>query len=189
MRIRRALLALLLTAPLTALPSAQRAPPPDSHGPAVLLAPDGIGPVTLGRDAQDAARIAARLDPAAATVGPGCDARPQFGLRVTLPRESGGAAVDVMAMAGTDGRIEEIVVQSAHRQPRTPSGAACRNAAEAFAARFAGALQAFSAEPTRAGPMTDEHSLRFAGGARVSARWFRGGGDCDVALHFGAPNG
>lgn len=189
MRLRRALLALLLTAPLTALPSAQRAPPPTAQGQPVQLAPDGVGPVTLGRDVHDAARVAATLDPAAAAVGPGCDARPQFGLQVGLPQALGRAPASVMAMAGADGRIEEIVLQPAHGRLRTSSSTACRDAAEAFATRLTGALAAFSAEPMRAGPMTDEHSLRFAGGARVSARWFRGGGDCDVALHFGAPNG
>ncbi|MDY0048097.1 MAG: hypothetical protein RBS10_11840 [Thauera propionica] len=183
------LLSLLLTAPLTALPSAQRAPLPTGQGQPVQLAPDGIGPVTLGRDVHEAARIAATLDPAAAAVGPGCDARIQFGLQVDLPRDLAGARVDVMAMAGADGRIEEIVLQPVQGRLRTSSGAACRDAAEAFAGQLIGTLAAFSAEPMRAGLMTDEHSLRFAGGARVSARWFRGGGDCDVALHFGAPNG
>lgn len=189
MLVRRVLLSLLLTAPFTALPSAQRAPLPTGQGQPVQLAPDGVGPVTLGRDVHEAARIAATLDPAAAAVGPGCDARIQFGLQVDLPRDLAGARVDVMAMAGADGRIEEIVLQPVQGRLRTSSGAACRDAAEAFAGQLIGTLAAFSAEPMRAGPMTDEHSLRFAGGARVSARWFRGGGDCDVALHFGMPNG
>lgn len=152
--------------------------PPPAEPPAVSAT--GIGPLQLGRPLRAAARLALPLDAAAAQVGPGCDARDQ----VTISLNTADAELAVMAMAGADGNIEEIVALPRAAAPSTANAAACRDEGAGYARRFAAGLGDAVGESLERKPATDEFRLHFSGGAAVVARWFPGGGSCDLALVF-----
>ncbi|AWI74085.1 hypothetical protein CEW83_01645 [Parazoarcus communis] len=142
----------------------------------------GVSPFLLKRPLRDAAADALRFDPAAAHVGPGCDARDQVTVQLTV----GHRALSVMSMAGTDGRIEEIVAVPLGPLPKAGSAAACEALGGDFAASLRERLGPFESAVHMQKPVSDEYSYRFAGGARAVARWFGGGRTCDIALHFEA---
>lgn len=142
--------------------------------------PRGIGPLQLGEPLVQAARRALPLDPAAAAVGPGCDQRDQVAIAI----DDGGLALAVMAMAGADGAIEEIVVQPRSGAANGLDAATCRRRGTEFAARFAPALGAPNGEAHRRRAVSDEFTTHFEGNAVATARWFAGGGSCDLALVF-----
>ncbi|MFC5769340.1 hypothetical protein [Thauera sinica] len=180
MSARRALLAvsgILLAA--TAAVVARQAPLP----PAPAVTATGIGPLRLGSDLRAAASQALPLDPAAAQVGPGCDMREQVAISV----RGAGIELAVMAMAGSDGRIEEVVAlpRGLDIAAAAADAGACRLQGARFAERFRGALGAPQGESHLRKPVSDEFVLHFPGGAAALARWFPGGASCDLALVFG----
>lgn len=174
--MRRPLLVLCgILVAATAAVVARQAPP------AAAVTAQGIGPLQLGHDLRAAAARALPLDPAAAQVGPGCDARDQVAISV----RDAEVELAVMAMAGGDGRIEEVVALPRGLDTAATDAAACRRQGARFAGRFHDALGAPQGESHLRKPVSDEFVLHFAGGASALARWFPGGASCDLALVFG----
>lgn len=170
----------LATLALATLPAACSQPGQESSRD-VRIEASGIGPLVLGADLPSTALQAKQLDPAALPVGPGCDGRDEFAMRIDLL----GEASAVMAMADAEGRIEEIIVQPGTKANlRTTDDDACLRLAEAFADRFGKALGNYTADGRIQKASTIEHILSYPGGQSVRTRWFRGGGNCDFTLHF-----
>lgn len=151
------------------------------------LTPRGIGPMQLGVPLADAARDTQRFDPAAGQIGPGCDERDQ----ISVVLRAAGESLSVMAMAGTNAAIEEILAV-----PADGAGAvtladaeACRAHGAAFAARLAPRLGEALAWSVRERPVSLEFVFPFAGEVRVVSRWFAGGKSCDLLLQFGSKAG
>ena len=151
------------------------------------LTPRGIGPMQLGVPLAEAARDTQRFDPAAGQIGPGCDERDQ----ISVVLRAAGESLSVMAMAGTDAAIEEILAI-----PADGAGAvtlaeaeACRALGAAFAARLAPRLGEALAWSVRERPVSLEFVFPFAGDVRVVSRWFAGGKSCDLLLQFGSKAG
>ena len=147
------------------------------------LTPRGIGPMQLGVPLADAARDTQRFDPAAGQIGPGCDERDQ----ISVVLRAAGESLSVMAMAGTNAAIEEILAV-----PADGAGAvtlvdaeACRAHGAAFAARLAPRLGEALAWSVRERPVSLEFVFPFAGEVRVVSRWFAGDKSCDLLLQFG----
>jgi len=151
------------------------------------LTPRGIGPMQLGVPLADAARDTQRFDPAAGQIGPGCDERDQ----ISVVLRAAGESLSVMAMAGTDAAIEEILAI-----PADGAGAvtladaeACRAHGAAFAARLAPRLGEALDWSMHERPVSLEFVFPFAGDVRVVSRWFAGGKSCDLLLQFGSKAG
>ena len=151
------------------------------------LTPRGIGPMQLGVPLAEAARDTQRFDPAAGQIGPGCDERDQ----ISVVLRAAGESLSVMAMAGTNAAIEEILAV-----PADGAGAvtladaeACRAHGAAFAARLAPRLGEALAWSVRERPVSLEFVFPFAGEVRVVSRWFAGGKSCDLLLQFGSKAG
>ena len=157
-----------------------------SSGEAAVT-PRGIGPMLLGVPLAEAARETQRFDPAAGQIGPGCDERDQ----ISVVLRAAGESLSVMAMAGADANIEEILAI-----PADGAGAvtladaeACRAHGAAFAARLAPRLGEALAWSVRERPVSHEFVFPFAGDVRVVSRWFAGGKSCDLLLQFGRKAG
>lgn len=161
------------------LAAAGCAPPTEE----AALTPRGIGPMLLGVPLADAARATRRFDPAAARIGPGCDERDQIGVVLRVAGES----LSVMAMAGADARIEEILAIPAQGAGAVTlaDAEACRAHGAAYAASLAHRLGAAPTWSVRERPVSHEFVFAFAGGVRVVARWFSGGRSCDLLLQYG----
>ncbi|MGE0012392.1 MAG: hypothetical protein AB7S62_09175 [Azoarcus sp.] len=144
----------------------------------------GVGPFLLMRPLLAAATDALRFDPAAAYVGPGCDARDQVSVHLKI----GGRELSVMSMANADGRIEETLASPLAPLPRAGNAAACAALGADFAASLRERLGPFEPAVHIPQPVSDEFIYRFTDDARAVARWFSGGRTCDVALHFSAGN-
>lgn len=172
----------LLLAGTLAIASGGLLLPPSSPLPAAApaVSTTGIGPLQLGRPLRAAAELARPLDAAAAQVGPGCDAREQ----VSIQMEAAGAELAVMAMADAAGNIEEVIAQPRAALPATADATACRAEGARYARRFAAGLGSTVGESLERKPASDEFHLHFNGGATLVARWFPGGGSCDLALVF-----
>ena len=120
-------------------------------------------------------------------IGPGCDERDQ----ISVVLRAAGESLSVMAMAGTNAAIEEILAV-----PADGAGAvtladaeACRAHGAAFAARLAPRLGEALAWSVRERPVSLEFVFPFAGEVRVVSRWFAGGKSCDLLLQFGRKAG
>lgn len=180
--------ALLLGAWLGGAPIAQAGEPvpADSWSIAQLTAAaplqaNGIGPLILGARLTEAARRTLPLDPAAAQIGPGCDDRDQVSVVLQVENH----VLTVMAMAGADGRIDEVFALPVEGARRLDSAEACQAHGERFAQALSHRLGAATAQEMERKPVSDEFRFRFEGGARVVARWFAGGRSCDLLLQFG----
>ena len=180
MRFYRHALAALAIASWAVLPgssSAQRLTFP----PTAALQSSGISPLLLGAELKSAAIRARWLDPVALPVGPGCDGRDEFAIRIELS----GEPVAAMAMADTGGKIEEIIIAAdSLDRARTADSAACLDLAKGFASKLSAALGPYPSISSAQKPATVEYRLNFASGPSVRARWFRGGGHCDFALYI-----
>lgn len=170
----------VLAVAATAVVARQALTPAPVPVPAVITA-NGVGPLQLGRNLRTAAELALPLDAAAAQVGPGCDARDQVSITV----RSAGVELAVMAMAGSDGRIEEVIALPRGLDGAAADAEACRRHGASFADRFRVSLGAALARSHQRKPVSDEFSVHFAGDATALARWFPGGASCDLALVFG----
>ncbi|THF67428.1 hypothetical protein E6C76_03420 [Pseudothauera nasutitermitis] len=153
----------------------------DAPPPAISLHARGIGPLALGAPLRIAAARTAVLVPSAALIGPGCDEREQNSVLLRIA----GIPSTVMAMAGGDGRIEEIIALPASGAAYSLPASACRELGERYADALRTTLGVYRPLPPRANPASEEYRLKFDHGAEVVARWFAGGGTCDLALHFG----
>lgn len=151
------------------------------------LTPRGIGPMQLGVPLAEAARDTQRFDPAAGQIGPGCDERDQ----ISVVLRAAGESLSVMAMAGTDAAIEEILAIPADGAGAVTLADAetCRAHGAAFAARLAPRLGEALAWSVRERPVSLEFVFPFAGEVRVVSRWFAGGKSCDLLLQFGSKAG
>ena len=151
------------------------------------LTPRGIGPMQLGVPLADAARDTQRFDPAAGQIGPGCDERDQ----ISVVLRAAGESLSVMAMAGADANIEEILAIPADGAGAVTLADAevCRAHGAAFAARLAPRLGEALAWSVRERPVSHEFVFPFAGDVRVVSRWFAGGKSCDLLLQFGSKAG
>ena len=154
----------------------------------VQVSARGIGPLVLGVPLAEASRQTVPLDPAAAMIGPGCDEREQ----ITVVLQVAGQAMSVMAMADSQGRIEEILATPAGNAGVTLADAdACRAHGADFAAGLAATLGPMTAWSVQHKPVSTEFTFVSAGetrgraGARVVSRWFAGGRTCDLLLQFG----
>ncbi len=108
--------------------------------------------------------------------GPGCDGRPMASTVI----DSAVGEVWVQAMASlTTGRIEEIELSPVVGQ-RTADFAACRRARDAFATGLGGGAVGAGSD-TMAGAVWSS-SAEQGGQRRLLARWFPGGGSCEVTL-------
>ncbi len=165
-------LAVLLT---LGLGVAQANEPP----PSISIHADGLGAFRLGAPLVPAARKVAALDRAALQIGPGCDERDQSVVTVAVA----GSAMTVMAMAGAQGHIAEVVASAPHQGPAV-SEASCQGSGQRWARTLA--LRLGPGEPlaTVAQGASRVAKVRFKAGAQVEARWFPGGGSCDLSLHF-----
>ncbi len=154
----------------------------------VQVSTRGIGPLVLGVALAEASRQTVPLDPAAAMIGPGCDEREQ----ITVVLQVAGQAMSVMAMADSQGRIEEILATPAGNAGVTLANAeACRAYGADFAAGLTAALGTVHPWPAQHKPVSTEFTFVFApgaagrSGARAVSRWFAGGRTCDLLLQFG----
>lgn len=181
MRFSGRTLAALATVLLTVLPVTNTRAQPLAPAQSVPLHSNGIGPLLLGAELKSAAIRARPLDPVALPVGPGCDGRDEFAIRIALS----GEPVTVMAMADANSKIEEIIIEAdTLRRARTADGEACLDLAKDFAGKFSAALGPYQTISSEQKPATVEYLLNFADGPSVRARWFRGGGHCDFALYI-----
>ncbi len=180
--------ALLLGAWLGGAPIAQAGEAVPAHPGIVAQAAagaplhaNGVGPLVLGARLTEAARRTLPLDPAAAQIGPGCDDRDQVSVVLQVENH----LLTVMAMAGADGRIDEVLALPVEGARRLDSAEACQAHGERFAQALSHRLGAATAQAMERKPVSDEFRFRFEGGARVVARWFAGGRSCDLLLQFG----
>ena len=180
MRFHRHALAAFAIASWALLPGsgwAQRLTPT----PTPALQSTGVGPLLLGAELKSAAIRARLLDPVALPVGPGCDGRDEFAVRIKLA----GEPVAAMAMADARGKIEEIIIEAdSLGRARTTDPEACLELAKGFASKFSAALGPYPSISSEQKPATVEYRLNFESGPSVRARWFRGGGHCDFALYI-----
>jgi len=154
-----------------------------TQAPMAATAPlhaNGIGPLVLGARLTTAARRTLPLDAAAAQIGPGCDERDQISVLLKVENHT----LTVMAMAGTDGRIDEVLALPTDGATRLDSIAACQAHGERFAQTLSHRLGAATPQAMERKAVSDEFRFRFGGGAQVAARWFAGGFSCDLLLQF-----
>ncbi len=144
----------------------------------VLLGPEGIGPLVLGRAYDEASVAARRSVPDRLLIGPGCDGRDEIRYEARLAE----LPVSVMAMA--DGaRITEVeITLDAPRQAKNE--AACLALRQTLGAHFVARFGASGETWVLHKPVSSEHMLR-VGPAVIVARWFPTGRSCYVSAVYG----
>lgn len=146
------------------------------------LAADGIGPLRLGKDFQRAERLAFRVAPDTAFSGPGCSGLDEIRFETSL----GEFPVSLMAMAD-GGQIREV--EAGLMAPRlTMSLADCLDLRDQFARVFTRYFGEVEENWQIDKPVSQEHWAR-SGPVFIQARWFRGGGSCNISAHFGLADG
>lgn len=144
---------------------------------ATTLAEDGIGPLRLGKDFQQAERLAFRLAPQTAFSGPGCSGMDEIRFETQL----GGFTVDIMGMAD-GGRIQDV--EATLIEPaRADHLEACLALRDRFGQVFVERFGEYTETWQRSKPVSQEHLAR-TGPVVLMARWFRAGGSCYVSAHF-----
>jgi hypothetical protein len=172
--------ALVLAGTLVALLAAsvffiERRPPREDP---VALHADGIGPLRLGRDYQEAAALALRLNPDTAFVGSGCGGLDEIRYSGRL----GELPVGIMAMADAGVLIE---VEAAIEAPlQAESEAGCLEMLDRLAATFIPRFGPVEQTWTVRKPVSREH-MATTGPVVLVARWFPTGGSCYVSAHYG----
>lgn len=153
---------------------ARRSPAEDP----LALHADGIGPLRLGRDYQEAAARALRLNPDTAFVGSGCGGLDEIRYSGRL----GDLPVGIMAMADQGVLIE---VEAAIESPlQAESEAACLAMRDRLAATFIPRFGPLERTWTVRKPVSREH-MATTGPVVLVARWFPTGGSCYVSAHYG----
>jgi hypothetical protein len=144
------------------------------------ISDDGVGPLRLGRDYDEAVALARIASPRSAFTGEGCDGRDEISYSGMLD----GLPVTVMAMADA-GRISEVeVTLDSPRQ--APDEAACLATREMLTEVFGTRFGARGDEWLVEKPLSREYSVRVAP-VVVAARWFDTGGSCYVSAAFQHP--
>lgn len=148
---------------------------PDA-GPLVLR-DDGIGPLTLGRNYEDAVEAARRVAPDSILAGPGCGELDE----VRYTGRMGEFPVSLMAMADDGGLVEiELGLDAPLTAPDEAACIALRNRfAEPFVDRFGQPTAHWALDK----PVSREHMVR-TGPVVVVARWFATGRSCYVSAHY-----
>lgn len=148
--------------------------------PEALLAmrPDGIGPLQLGRDYEDAVAATLAAAPDTGFAGLGCNGLDE----VRFSAELGGLPVSPMAMA-VAGRIAEIEV-TLDAPLQAADEAACIALRDRFGAPFVAQYGPPGEARTVRKPVSREH-LVATGPVVLLARWFPTGNSCYVSAHYG----
>ena len=144
----------------------------------MALRDDGVGPMRLGRDFDEAERLAFRMAGESAFTGVGCAGLAEIRYLGTL----GEHPVGVMAMTGSD-RLETIEITL--QQPtaaRTHDD--CLMLRDRFAEPFLARCGAFDATWQVNKPVSSE-TLARTGPVLIEARWFHSGADCYISARFG----
>ncbi len=147
---------------------------------AMSLHEDGIGPMRLGSDFDEAERLAFRVAGESAFTGVGCAGFDEIRYGGTL----GELAVGVMAMTGGD-RI--FTVEVTLQQPATArTHDECLALRDRFAEPFLVRYGDFEACWQVSKPVSRE-TLARTGPVLIEARWFDSGGDCYISARYGDP--
>jgi hypothetical protein len=149
-------------------------------GEPLAIAPDGIGPLRMGRDFDDAVLSARRIAPETAFAGLGCNGLDE----VRYSGELAELPVSVMGMA-RNGRIAEVEL-SLDAPLQASDEAACIALRDQFAAPFFDRFGTAQESWTDRKPVSHEHMMR-VGPAILVARWFPTGRTCYVSALYGAP--
>lgn len=154
----------------------------DTTSPHLTLHPQGLSSFRLGSALQTAAQQMAVWDRAALQIGPGCDERDQSVVTATVA----GMSATGMAMADAGGQIVEIVASVPH-QGAAVTQQVCKARAQDWVHALSPRLgMAHSlASYTRGNATVSQTWL--SPQSKVEARWFAGGGSCDLSLHFQRP--
>ncbi len=146
--------------------------------PPFALLDDGIGPLVLARDYDDAVEAARRVAPESVLAGPGCGELDE----VRYSGQMGEFPVSLMAMADNGVLVE---VELGLDSPLTAADeATCIALRNRFAAPFVAHFGQPSAHWEVDKPVSREHLLR-AGPVVVVARWFATGRSCYISAHYG----
>lgn len=149
-------------------------------GDPLALATDGVGPLRLGRDFDDAVLRTRKIAPETAFAGLGCNGLDEVrynGKLAELP-------VSVMGMA-RDGRIAEVEL-SLDAPLQASDESACIALRDQFAAPFFDRFGAVQESWTDRKPVSHEHMIR-VGPAILAARWFPTGRSCYVSAQYKVP--
>lgn len=144
----------------------------------MALQDDGVGPIRLGRDFDDAERLAFRVARDSAFSGIGCNGLAEIRYHGTL----GGHAVDVMAMTGSN-HIETVEI-TLQQPTSTHSHDDCLLLRDRFAEPFLARFGAFDANWQVNKPVSKE-TLARTGPVLIEARWFHSGKDCYISARYG----
>lgn len=141
---------------------------------------DGIGPLVIGRDYDDAVEAARVVAPESILAGPGCGGLDE----VRYQGRMGEFPVSLMAMAESTvlGEVELGLDSPLTAQDE----AACIVLRNRFAAPFVARFGQPSAHWDIDKPVSREHLLR-TGPVVVAARWFPTGRSCYISAHYGYP--
>lgn len=141
---------------------------------------DGIGPLLIGRDYDDAVNAARAAAPESVLAGPGCGGLDE----VRYQGRVGEFPVSLMAMA------EDAVLVEIELGLDNPLTAPDETECTALRDRFAAPFVARFGQPSRHWeidkPVSREHLLG-AGPVVVVARWFPTGRSCYISAHYGYP--
>jgi hypothetical protein len=150
--------------------------------PPLTVHAQGLSSFQLGVTLQAAAQHMAKFDRAALQIGPGCDARDQSVVTATVA----GMSATVMAMADERSQIVEVVASVPH-QGAAVTQLVCKARAQDWVHALSPRLgMAHSlASYTRGNASVSQTWL--SPQSKVEARWFAGGGSCDLSLHFQHP--
>ncbi|MCC5888472.1 MAG: hypothetical protein JJT88_18705 [Gammaproteobacteria bacterium] len=144
----------------------------------MALEDDGVGPMRLGRDFDEAERLAFRLARESAFSGMGCAGFAEIRYLGTL----GEHPVAVMAMTGSD-RIEAVEITL--QQPTAAhTHEDCLRLRDRFAEPFLDRYGTFDASWQVNKPVSKE-TLARTGPVLIEARWFHSGSDCYISARFG----
>lgn len=143
---------------------------------------DGIGPLIIDRDFNEARQAAFRAAPDSAFAGVGCAGLDE----IRYDTELGGRAVGVMAMAG-EGQIREVEA-TLYSPSVADSREACLALRDEFAQPF---IQRFGPieRSWQVNKPVSQELLARTGPVVVAARWFSMGNSCYVSAHYGVLGG
>jgi hypothetical protein len=146
--------------------------------PPMALEQDGVGPLRLGFDYQDAVVAVQRAAPETNFAGLGCNGFDE----VRYSGELAGLPVSVMGMSRASTLDEVTVTVDAPLQ--TPDEAACLALRDQFAGPFLVRFGRATEDWIEEKPVSREHLLK-VGSVLLAARWFPTGRSCYVSALYG----
>ncbi len=150
----------------------------------ISVHPQGLSSFRLGTSLNMAAQRMASMDRAALQIGPGCDEREQS----VVTGMVAGMPATVMAMADAQGQIVEVVASVPHQGLAVPEHL-CQARANVWVRALLPNLGTGHATGSVSRGSATVSQTWFSPRAKVEARWFAGGGSCDLSLHFGDTRG